>query len=108
MECRYNCCKNELSGKQRKFCSPGCKLKQNVHDSRRRGKKRAVEYLGGKCVNCGYDKCYGALQFHHGNDDKETLVSRLISNNRPWAVVLVELKKCTLLCANCHAEKHYL
>lgn len=25
----------------------------------------AIEYLGGKCISCGYSKYYGALEFHH-------------------------------------------
>ena len=39
--------------------------------SNRVSKKRAdiksilVEYKGGKCEICGYNKCYAALEFHH-------------------------------------------
>lgn len=25
----------------------------------------AIAYKGGKCQICGYDKCVGALEFHH-------------------------------------------
>lgn len=28
-------------------------------------KKDAIEYKGGKCQICGYDKCDSALEFHH-------------------------------------------
>ena len=28
-------------------------------------KKRAVEYKGGECQKCGYDKSLRALNFHH-------------------------------------------
>lgn len=35
-------------------------------------KKWAVEYKGGKCENCGYDKFIGALDFHHiDSSDKD-------------------------------------
>src|SRR5690606_31523033 len=33
-------------------------------------RKKAIEYLGGKCRSCGYAKFYGALEFHH-RDPKE-------------------------------------
>lgn len=25
----------------------------------------SIEYKGGKCSICGYDRCKGALEFHH-------------------------------------------
>src|SRR5260370_16512015 len=28
-------------------------------------KKRCVDYLGGRCVRCGYDRCIKAMTFHH-------------------------------------------
>ena len=28
-------------------------------------KQKAIDYLGGKCSVCGYDKCNDALDFHH-------------------------------------------
>lgn len=70
-----------------------------------RKKKEAIEYLGGKCIRCGYDKCHGALHFHH-RDPTTKLGAwdkvRLWSKERR----LKELDKCDLLCANCHAEIH--
>lgn len=68
-------------------------------------KIKAIEYLGGKCIKCGYDKYHGALQFHHRNPKEKTAnwnKIRLWS----WPKVLEELDKCDLLCANCHAEEH--
>jgi hypothetical protein len=32
--------------------------------------KLFVEYKGGKCQKCGYDKCERALTFHHRNPDE--------------------------------------
>ena len=34
---------------------------------RKRTKIKLIEYKGGKCEICGYDKCNRALQFHHKN-----------------------------------------
>jgi 5-methylcytosine-specific restriction endonuclease McrA len=67
-------------------------------------KQKAVDYLGGKCSNCGYNKCLAALEFHHINPmekDKDFAKLRLRFNK-----LKPELDKCILLCANCHREHH--
>jgi hypothetical protein len=56
---------------------------------------------------CGYAKSFAALQFHHPNDNKEFTLASLIPS-RSYASLLPEAQKCELLCANCHAERHYL
>lgn len=73
---------------------------------RRRIKQKAVEYLGGKCVRCGYNKCVAALQFHHKDITKKEFGISAKGIIRSWERIKVELDKCELLCANCHAEEH--
>ena len=53
------------------------------------------------CEICGYNKCEDALEFHH-NGDKEFNISDSKSLKR----VKEEIKKCILLCSNCHRELH--
>ena len=36
-----------------------------VQKRRDKTKEILVEYKGGKCEICGYNKCLGALDFHH-------------------------------------------
>lgn len=68
-------------------------------------KKKAVEVLGGKCVKCGYCKNFSALHFRHLDpSEKEFDWNR--SRLHKWEKVLKELKKCVILCGNCHAEEH--
>lgn len=31
----------------------------------------ALEYKGNKCSICGYDKCLGALEFHHLDSEEK-------------------------------------
>jgi hypothetical protein len=77
-----------------------------VSEWRRRLKKKAVEHMGGQCVKCGYDKFQGALIFHHRENNKSFGVSGH-GNTRAWDRVVEELKKCDMLCLNCHAEEHH-
>lgn len=71
----------------------------------RRRKLAAVEYKGGKCCRCGYDKHYAALQFHHV--DPSTKTAKWTGfRNRSWDEVKRELDKCEMVCANCHLIIH--
>lgn len=64
-----------------------------------------VKKLGGKCQVCGYDKCMKALVFHHINPiEKSFKMANSVSFSKEK--VNLELKKCALLCSNCHAEVH--
>ena len=72
-------------------------------------KHKLILYKGGKCEKCGYNKCEGALHFHHLNPkEKEFTVSQINLNEYFTLEKLYrEVDKCVLLCANCHAEEHY-
>ena len=70
-------------------------------------KIQAIAYKGGCCELCGYNKYFGALQFHHKNPlEKDVDWSKF--RLRSWDKIELELDKCQLLCANCHAEVHAL
>ena len=80
---------------------------------RQKAKQRAfkhflVEYKGGKCELCGYNKCEGALEFHHKDPkEKDIEISKWNFNyNQDINIFLNEVNKCMLLCANCHREQH--
>ena len=62
------------------------------------------------CRECGYKKHPAALHFNHLNQEtKSTNVSRIST----WMKLKNEIRKCEILCANCHAihsveNKHHL
>lgn len=114
-----NClsCGKELIGRQRSFCSRKCKDKHGNIDNpsyirqKKRGIRRKLKLIqlkGGGCETCGYNKNITALTFHHidPTDKLFNLELRGIANNN-WQKVLGELKKCQLLCHNCHHELHH-
>ena len=78
-----------------------------VQKRRIKVKEKAIEYKGGKCERCGYDKCSEALEFHHPNPDSKDFGISQKGYCWSWAKIKIELDKCILLCANCHREIHH-
>ena len=68
-------------------------------------KEKIVEYLGGKCIICGYIKCNSALVAHHKNPKTKSFALS-IGSSKSWETIKMELDKCVLLCQNCHSEAH--
>lgn len=57
-----------------------------------------------KCSQCGEARWW-LLDFHHiDSSAKDTEVGHLLESPRKLEE---ELKKCTVLCANCHRDLHY-
>jgi hypothetical protein len=86
-----------------------CKLCLNKKsiDKKRELKKKAVEYKGGKCIKCGYNRYVGALDFHHLNpSEKDFHITSFKTYD--WEKIKCELDKCELVCSNCHREIHGL
>lgn len=65
-----------------------------------------VEYKGGKCQYCGYNKCLEALDFHHLDPRKKDFNMSDRNLTCDWDKIKKELDKCILVCANCHREIH--
>lgn len=72
----------------------------------RKYKQQALDYKGGKCKICGYNKCQGALEFHHRDPSQKDLELSKFSRTPLSEDGKKELDKCDLLCANCHREAH--
>ena len=78
---------------------------ERVKAWRRKTKERIVESLGGMCTCCGYSGI--ALDIHHLDPSiKEFSFSSVRANSKSWDKIVEELRKCVLLCSNCHREIH--
>lgn len=116
MEKKCVTCKKNLTGRQRKFCSTKCKNQntnnkhQNYIAQQQRGYERKAKLLkikGGECEICQYKKNTSALCFHHIEPkNKSFQIDIRHCSNKSWDKLLKEVKKCQLLCLNCHAEVH--
>lgn len=78
-----------------------------VKHRRKKLKLLAIIFKGGKCQQCGYSKCVRALNFHHHNPNEKafTIAHKM---NTSWKRIKQEIQSCSLLCSNCHSEKHTL
>lgn len=65
-------------------------------------KRHLIEVFGGKCVDCGYSGHPAAFHFDHRDPGTKCgNVSTMMTGT--WKGLVEELKKCDLVCANCHA-----
>ncbi len=92
------------------FSNKNCQANSRKRHQRHKRKdfidKLKIDRNGGKCQQCGYDLCLEILHFHHRNP-KNKKFSLSESEGFSEQEVINEAKKCDLLCANHHLEKHF-
>lgn len=66
-------------------------------------KAKAVALLGGACVVCGLEDHSAVYDFHHRDPSQKDFA---ISRGKNWDIIAEELKKCDLVCSNCHRKIH--
>jgi hypothetical protein len=104
---RASCCKEC----HKLYMKKHYKLNRNAYIDR--GKKRNslekrnhrafIISLKTKCIICG-ETHPACLEFHHKDPlKKEFLISKLYNKKR----ILEEIKKCNVLCSNCHRKYHW-
>lgn len=78
--------------------------KKRIHDVARRRlhreKIRDIKLIRG-CMDCGYRECAAALEFDH-RDSSIKKFGIAVSSSCSWALILEEIAKCDVVCANCH------
>ncbi len=86
------------------YCNPDAKKARAI--AREKFKLRCLEYKGGKCCVCGFDKFVSGLDFHHLDPSQKETGRNAISNRRSFENTKKELDKCVILCAVCHRGVH--
>jgi len=83
------------------------KRREEINIRRRRLKAKWDDFKKTlQCVKCGFSH-HAALDFHHEEPaTKEGNVNRYVSNAQ-YKKAYEEIKKCIVLCANCHRIHHY-
>lgn len=78
------------------------KVKNWKEDSRR----KYQEYKRNlSCKICG-ETSEECLDFHHLDPKEKDLAVSALINRSSWEVILSEIEKCIVLCANCHRKVH--
>jgi len=121
--CQFCGKKIKVKSLKRRYCSKRCMWKFNrekkklnpewVKKEKERLKKMYLEKrklvddykLKKGCEICGYKKCSFALVFHHWRKNKEFEMNQIVG--RSIEDIKKEMKKCKILCMNCHAELHH-
>ena len=75
-------------------------------DKRKENWLRVLEMFDNKCGHCGLESEYTSVyDLHHVDPtQKEISVGKIMHYN--WDKIEPEVKKCILLCANCHRILH--
>lgn len=99
--------RNKEKGTRRSECKY---CHSNYMKQKYQQKKTIIQELKSECscAKCGDKRGY-VLDYHHLNPaEKENTIARLTSNTSKLDKTFEEIKKCIVLCANCHREFHYL
>lgn len=103
---RCNSCHREYNSAHYRANKADYRVRTDAwHAERKELLARIVEELGG-CATCPEDDA-SALDFHHLNpSEKDGLISEMIRAGRSTDFLVQEIRKCALLCSNCHRKVH--
>lgn len=84
--------------------------KDRATESNRKRRERIMtvvrEAKSSPCVDCGVKYPPYVMHFDHLDPETKTAdVSQLTRSGRRIEIILAEIEKCELVCANCHAER---
>ena len=95
---------------QRKFYKKNKSYYANKRSQRQKNIRAFInDYKSGlKCKKCP-ENHISCLDFHYKNpDEKETTIANMHRTGWKRERILKEIKKCIVLCANCHRKLHWL
>lgn len=98
--CREECCK---SARRAYLQSDEQKARRTARDRSARASYRAWldEIKNRPCADCGLEYPSVVMDFDH-RDPKAKRFNISDATYRPRAIVLLEIEKCDIVCANCH------
>ncbi len=83
------------------------KVKRGMVSLRSRYRKRYWAWKATqKCLVCGEGRHWCLVAHHRDPETKTSGLSRM-AGQVSWDRLRVELDKCDILCANCHADLHW-
>lgn len=78
----------------------------------RPGREKILKYVrdlktSTPCMDCAKHYVYYAMQFDHVRGVKIDKINRMVYTSS-FAMILAEIAKCDIVCANCHHIRTYL
>ena len=97
----------ELTKSQEYYSANKVKVAERAKAKRDARSLVLLEMNDFKCNDCGEEENeLGFFDFHHKEPSKkESSISRMLSSAK-FERVLEEVKKCVMLCPNCHRRRH--
>lgn len=78
-----------------------------IKNWRKRTKQFLVDGFGGKCNKCRLQYNIEVFGFHHLDKKKKRMsISEMLTCPKKITEIIKEIKKCILLCKNCHTQLH--
>lgn len=98
---------SEFSFKSKRKTSTWCKACFYIYQMKRWNSRKikAIQYLGGKCVDCGLIDHPIVYDFDH-RDPATKLIDWAGMRSLSWNKIISELDKCDLVCSMCHRKRH--
>lgn len=83
------------------------KAKAAVYANKRKYRQKWRDYKATlKCAHCGFDHP-AALDFHHVKKSPDNKPVNHLIRKDAFKAVMEEIKKCIVLCSNCHRLHHH-
>jgi hypothetical protein len=106
---RQNMCRPCNIARNQRWSREHPEVRSQRMDEYNRRRKRQLQILllsylrEHPCVDCGETDPL-VLEFDHQRD-KTSNVSRMVLRKSRWSVILEEIAKCEVVCANCHRRR---
>ena len=108
---KHSWCKECEKKRDKQYYQESLTRKANVLENTKNQKIRnaviVAQYRESGCKKCGDKRSY-VLDFHHRDSTTKNETINYLMKSGGEQTLLNELKKCDVLCANCHREFHYL
>lgn len=94
-------------GRKEGYCLPCKRLKHRVYLKIRRAQIKAYidSVKANPCTDCGDQYPVYIMQFDHCRGKKRKNIHEFWASAHSMQTLQIELAKCDLVCANCHAER---
>lgn len=102
---------DQAAAARRHYLKNSEKIKARARQNNIAAQKRNRDFINkvksSPCVDCGIIYAPHIMQFDHIYDNKKDSISNLANQAVSLKTIINEIKKCELVCANCHADRTY-